>query len=85
MALCRIVRAMDTIPIMLAGKNFRQIHVPDVIGLFLERKAHGWFWIVGAIEQTEFHLGHFSEIARNLRLDRPNTAPNGNGYPATFA
>ncbi len=55
MPLLRFVGAMHPIAIMLARPESRHIHMPDLVGAFLEANAVGFFRRVWPIKQAQFH------------------------------
>ena len=77
MAGFRLVRPMDAIAIVLSGPDLRQIHMPDVIGAFLEPDPVRLFGRVRIIEQTQFHAVAFSENSAKFTPSPSHVAPKG--------
>jgi hypothetical protein len=46
---------MDAVAVMLTRPDLRQIHVPDVVGAFLDPDSVGFLSGVGVVEQAQLH------------------------------
>jgi hypothetical protein len=57
MAGFRLIGTMNTIPIVLPGSDFRQIHMPNLIGALFHRNAMRFMGRIMTVEKTEFNLG----------------------------
>ena len=51
----RLIRTMDAVAIMLSGPYLRQVHMPDVIGAFLDPDPVSFLRRVRFVKQTQVH------------------------------
>ena len=51
----RLIRSMDAVAIALSGPYLRQVHMPDVIGAFLDPNPVSFLSGVRFVKQTQLH------------------------------